>query len=200
MTMNSVRQKNMWSIVLIFCFILCFSGCLDQFSVNSVIDEENQDFVQSDIGQIKILKVEPSIIQFIQSNYPDSLLIGEEVISANSDSEIRVGNEYLGFCQLNFKNGTLAQDVPIKIQWNINDGKFIVEFSPDDLTFLQSVELQMSYQLAQLKDVSEDKLKLLYYNENENIWQVIGGVSDAVTKIFTANITHFSRYALAHSQ
>ncbi len=75
-----------------------------------------------------------------------------------------------------------------------------VDFYPDGLLFQKSVELEMNYQLADLRDVNESNIKLFYYNENDKIWQHIGGETNVTDKTFKVNISHFSRYALAHSQ
>ncbi len=198
--MNFVKQNKLWPLALIFCMILCFSGCIENFSLDPAGNDENQDYEQSDIGNIRILKVDPTVLQFIQSNYPDSLLTVEKIIEADSDGIIKAGNEYLGYCQLTFANGSLTEDVPITMQWSINKGRYEVDFYPDGLLFQQSVELEINYKLADLRDVDEEKIKLFYYNESEKIWELIGGEINVDEKSFKVKIPHFSRYALAHSQ
>jgi len=201
MLRSKMKLMKLLPILLMLGLILSTTGCFENFSLNSVIDErETQEFEQADIGKIQILKVDPIIMQFIKSNVSDSMLTMEKVIQSNVNGLIEVGSDYLGYCKLNFESGTLQEDVSIKMDWNIDDGKFEVKFSPEGLNFNKPVLLEMFYNIAELKNIDEEKLKLFYFNEEKNIWELIGGVTDIAKKMFTVEITHFSRYALAHSE
>ena len=156
--------------------------------------------MESNIGRIQILKVNSTIMHFLQSNITDSLLTVEKTLHVNSDGILQVGSDYLGYCRLTFKPGDLPQDVTIKLQWDLNKGNFEVNFQPEGLVFTHPVSLEMFYNVADLTNIDETKLKLFYYNENEKIWQLIGGTADIARKISKVDIHHFSRYALAHSE
>ena len=195
------KMKMFMLVVLLLGFSFTISGCLEDLSLNSLMSEdENGEFVVSDIGDIKILKVDPTIIQFIKDNISDSLLNVSQDIPANLTGNIQIGNEYLGFCELNFASGTLDQDVKINMSWDLKNGKFEVEFGPEGLNFNSPVTLKMFYKLALLEGVDEEKIKLFYYNDEKDIWEVVGGLADVASKLFTCEINHFSRYALAHSE
>ena len=200
-----IRSLKKMKVFALFVFLLGFSftisGCLEDLSLNSLLTEnEDGKFVVSDIGNIIILKVDPTIMQFIKDNISDSLLNVSQDIPANLTGKIQLGNEYLGFCELNFASGTLDQDIKINMSWDLKKGKFEVEFGPEGLNFNKPVTLNMFYKLAQLEGVEEEKIKLFYYNEEKEIWEVIGGLVDIADKLFTCEINHFSRYALAHSE
>ena len=195
------RQNRFFVIILLLVLFLPISGCLENFSLNPLATEKDvQEFVESNIGRIQILKVNSTIMQFLQSNITDSLLTVEKTIHVNSDSVLQVGSDYLGYCKLKFKPGDLPQDVTIKLQWDLNKGNFEVNFQPEGLVFTHPVSLEMFYNVADLTNIDETKLKPFYYNENEKIWQLIGGVADIANKIFKVDIHHFSRYALAHAE
>lgn len=200
-----IRSLKTMKLLMLVVFFLCFSftisGCFEDLSLNSVMTEnEDSEFVESDIGKIKILKVDPTIMQFIKDNISDSLLNVERIFPAALSGNIQLGNEYLGFCKLKFANGTLDKKVKIRMRWDLKKGKFEVEFGPEGLNFNNPVTLEMFYKLAQLEGVDEEKIKLFYYNNEKEIWELIGGLADVTNKLFTCKINHFSRYALAHSE
>ena len=87
-------------------------------------EDEESEYIESDIGKIKILKVDPTIMQFIKDNISDSLLNVSQDIPANLSGKIQLGNEYLGYCELNFAGGTLNQDVKINMKWDLKKGNF----------------------------------------------------------------------------
>ncbi len=201
MMKTKMMRNRLLAIIVLLSLLLPISGCLENFSLNPLNTEKDaQEFVASNIGRIQILRVNSTIMQFLQSNITDSLLSVEKTIHVNSDGVLQVGSDYLGYCKLKFKPGDLPQDVTVKLQWNLNQGNFEVDFKPEGLVFTHPVSLEMFYNVAELANIDEGKLKLFYYNEDEKIWQLVGGTADIARKIFKVDIHHFSRYALAHSE
>ena len=82
----------------------------------------------------------------------------------------------------------------------IIDGKYEIEFEPDGLHFTQPVEFKILYKAAKLTGVDENTLNLFLHNPDMNMWESLGGKADKINKMFRGEITHFSRYALAHAQ
>lgn len=196
-----LKKVKMFLLVVFFlCFSFMISGCLEDLSLNSFVAENGNEFVDSDIGKIQILNVDPTIIQFLKDNISDSLLYVEKNFPAHANGNIQLGNEYLGFCKLNFVSETVNNQVKVRMRWDLKKGKYEVDLEPDGLVFNHPVTLEMFYKLANLEGVNEEKIKLFYYNEKKDIWEVIGGSVDISNKLFECQITHFSRYALAHSE
>jgi hypothetical protein len=75
-----------------------------------------------------------------------------------------------------------------------------LEFNPKGLQFNQPVEFKILYKKAKLAKVNEENINLFYYNENLKIWEIQSGKPDIKNKVFKGAISHFSRYALAHSE
>jgi len=207
------RKKNIVisSSLLIICgLLISFCGC-SKNSPLSQFDEEKQENgftqtsviqanAQSDIGQITFLKLQSDVVQVFQNDLTDNILSVEMLVEANSGGVVKLGLDSLGFCMLKFKSGDLPSDQTIKIQWDMTDGIFVLDFGPEGLQFNNPVEFKMLYKSAKINKVDEDKINLFYYNENLKIWQVMGGKSDKKNKMFKGEIPHFSRYSLAHSE
>lgn len=195
-------MKNGVILLLFLILSLVFiGGCFEDLGLNyDPSSSGSQDFEQSDIGKIKILKVDPLIIQFIENNLTDSTFTLSRRILRGSGGLLKLGSDYLGFCSLFFDTNALPADTTIQMKWKINDGKFEVEFAPEGLQFSIPIKLKMFYKIADLDHVNEEKLKLFYFDRDANLWKLIGGIADLKTKIFKCEISHFSRYALAYSE
>ena len=110
----------------------------------------------------------------------------------------------VGKSKIVFKAFDLPKDTDIKFEWAasaslegvLND----MVFGPHGSQFATPVEVVLSYKLADLTGVDENDLQIYYFNEDTNIWELIGGTVDTDKKKITVFLQHFSRYALAHSE
>ena len=62
------------------------------------------------------------------------------------------------------------------------------------------IEVELSYKMADLSGCDETTLKVYYYNEEEDIWEFIGGEVDIKNKKIIVYLNHFSRYAVAYGR
>jgi len=54
----------------------------------------------------------------------------------------------------------------------------VFEFLPHGTEFNSPVQIEASYKDADLTDVNESKLRILYFNEENRLWKFIGGRVD----------------------
>ena len=79
-----------------------------------------------------------------------------------------------------------------------NPNKAMVILHPNKLIFLRPVSLTLSY--AQGDSLDEGAKLAIYWLNPDNLnWEFVGGENDEVNEEVTADIWHFSRYALAES-
>jgi hypothetical protein len=119
----------------------------------------------------------------------------EQNISASSGGTIVVGDEASGYSSLDFMPGDLNYDTIITFRWD--DQNYSAEFTPHGINFNNPVRLNLSYKTADVSAINEEALRIWYYNDNENHWELIGGEVDTEKQEVSAYINHFSRYELA---
>jgi hypothetical protein len=119
----------------------------------------------------------------------------KQYISENEGGTIVAGDEVSGYMSLDFMPGDLNYDTIIIFKWDTNN--FGAEFAPHGISFNNPVRLNLSYKTADVSAIDEESIRLWYYNENENNWELVGGDVDTEEKEVSTYISHFSRYALA---
>ncbi len=73
----------------------------------------------------------------------------------------------------------------------------IFDFKPDDTYFYPAVKLSISYDENLLpKDLNEKNLKIVYYDENSMIWDVLDTIVDEKNNILVTHINHFTEFAI----
>ena len=92
-------------------------------------------------------------------------------------------------------NGALKAPVPITAEV-VSDNVNSVRFSPEGLKFLKSATLTMSYSNCSGLGMLLPK-KIAYTSEGLKLLEILGSIDLASQKKVSANLTHFSRYAIA---
>ena len=88
----------------------------------------------------------------------------------------------------------LGNWTPITFWWESNS--FQAEFSPHGTMFNVPVRMELSYEDADLTGIDENDLRIYYYNDATQEWELIGDQVDTVNKIVIGYTNHFSRYAI----
>ena len=122
-------------------------------------------------------------------------------IKQNGGGTLHVGNKVTGKTQIKFKKWDLPKDSEIEFEWAatqylegfLND----IHFGPEGIAFNTPVEVRLSYKLADLTDVNEETICVVYYNPETGLWENLGGIVDIGKKKITVYLNHFSRYALS---
>ena len=155
-----------------------FKACSEQSPLNPKVSEPG----------FKMLKSKSTSLNKV---YQKSEVIGED------GGTIIVGNNWRGISKLEIPAGALDDDVQITFWWEstgfLQGG---ADFSPHGTTFNLPVRLEISYKDADLNGVDEDDLKLYYYHEDTNIWELIGDQVNKDKKVVIGYTDHFSRYAI----
>lgn len=125
----------------------------------------------------------------------------EKSLKAKKGGKVELGVKEIGKSLLVFKKYDLPYDMTISFEWAAS-GWFEgfaqnLEFSPDGIEFNNPVKLELTYKNADLTGVDEDNLKLFFFNEDTEEWEIIGGTVDKKGKRIIAYIKHFSRYAIS---
>ncbi len=90
--------------------------------------------------------------------------------------------------------GALKEDTFISIA--VNDDLLICDFGPDGTVFNKPVKITISYEDADLEGVDEDSISVYWWNPERSCWERIESKVDKNQKKVSAEIWHFSRYAL----
>ncbi len=176
--------------------ILNFAACTKESPLSSQQSETVKEVVQSNIGPIRLLQVDKNELTLMKGK----TFKQTKKIKAKDGGTLEVGDRDNGKSKITFKKNDLPEDLTITFEWasgGIFEGKLNpAEFGPHGLVFNSPVEVQLSYKKADLEDFKEEDLKLFYYNEETELWELIGGEVDEKKKLVIAFLDHFSRYAI----
>ncbi|RKX31914.1 MAG: hypothetical protein DRP46_02285 [Candidatus Zixiibacteriota bacterium] len=172
------KRRSFMAIITaltVFCLV-GIVGC-------SQIPTANDEAEQSD-NQV-LLKRSPSAAKILG----DSAYV-EVIVSADQGGVVSLFDVELSFPPKALNNDTL-------ISISIPDMfVFANNFGTDGLVFNVPVHAKMSYRDADLSGVDEDRIKMAWYNDASDHWDIIDCELDTVDKTVTAYITHFSAYGL----
>ena len=176
--------------------ILNFAACTNESPVSSQQSETVKEVVQSNIGPVRLLQVEEKELALMKGKKFKET----KKIKAKDGGTLEVGDRHYGKSKITFKKNDLPEDLTISFEW-VSGGTFEgklndAEFGPHGLVFNSPVEVQLSYKKADLQGFNEKDLKLFYYNEETELWELIGGEVDEKKKIVIGFLDHFSRYAI----
>lgn len=119
----------------------------------------------------------------------------EQYVTAAQGGTVLLGDENSGYLSLNFMPGDLTDNTVITFEWDSQS--FFAELNPHGIYFNNPVKLTLSYNQADVSAVQEEDIKVWYYDEPQNTWELIGGQVDTETRHIETYINHFSLYALA---
>lgn len=147
------------------------------------------------VSRNKVIR-ETSQIHFLKSKHPGFAKTFRKVqwITVANGGTITVGDDSSGYSDISFLSGDLDQDTLITFGWD-SEG-YISELSPHGIEFNNPVALRLSYKDADLNGVVEDSLRIWYYHEGSDVWELIGGTVNKTEKRVEGYINHFSRYAI----
>lgn len=211
MLWQKLKTGRTWAAMAMGILLLqVFLGCQSNSPVSPEASElaisrsigESGIAAQSNIGPIWILdKTNPS---FPKTGPSDSLLYEEKYIESENGGRVEIGDKEIGRSTLTFSENALPKDTTVNMHrgdyGNTHSSPFVFEFGPEGTIFNNIVTISLTYQTADLNGVPEDNLRIFYYNSRQQMWELIGGSVDKENKIVTAEIEHFSRYAIAFSK
>ncbi|MCG3154356.1 MAG: hypothetical protein DKINENOH_00950 [bacterium] len=93
------------------------------------------------------------------------------------------------------KGNALWQDHDMSITISATD-YIQVDFGPDG-EFNQPVTIVLSYKDADLTGTDEQKLTIVWWDEKRGQWVEVGGVVNTATQSISAQVWHFTQYALS---
>ena len=178
-------------------------GEWEQMSSVVDIDHQEVDGYVTRFGKIALLYVEDGV-HFDLTKLDENVFYARKYIKAHKGGGLDVGNKEAGRSKIKFKKYDLPKDADIKFEWaasNCLEGRVTdMQFGPHGIKFNCPVEVWLSCKMADLTDIDEDKLQVFYYNEETDMWELIGGEVDKSKKKVKVHLPHFSRYALAISR
>jgi len=147
-----------------------------------------------------------SPLQSVESSQPQVL---QRISSTEGGPQLAVVNLYTEEMISSERGGTITLlDVVLEIPAGavLNDTLFSIfipddelfynEFGTDGLKFDKPVTVTMSYRGADLGNVNESTIRIGYHNQDTDEWVDMVCEVDHVNKTVTAELYHFSAYAL----
>lgn len=110
---------------------------------------------------------------------------------------IYAGEDHDNRTWLYFPYNAVSDPVTITIDWEstgLLEGG--VEFSPHGIQFLKPVTVWISYKDVELGNIDEKDLKIWFWNEDSDYWELVGDYVDTEHEMVGGYLNHFSRYAL----
>jgi len=78
----------------------------------------------------------------------------------------------------------------------VNRNFVICDFGPDGTVFKKPVKITISYKGADLRGIDEDEISIYWWNPERSYWEKVESKVDKAKKTVSAEVWHFSRYAL----
>ena len=179
---------SLTTAVLLTGLALNFNACSEQSPLQSTID--NTTATRRAPGELNILKSTSPLSL-------NKLFVKQKLITVAQGGTVEVGNGEHGKSRLKFQPGDVSQNVLVRFEWEstglLQGG---AEFSPHGTTFNNPVAIRLSYKDADLTGINEEDIKIWYFNEEENVWELIASDVNTGKKHVDGYINHFSRYAI----
>jgi hypothetical protein len=191
--MKKVRKTIATAVVslLVIGMTLNFGGCSKDvsplFPEQSKL-EQNSNLNKRTTDQISFLKAKTFRLA--------KEFKVRQLITASSGGTIEVGDDVTGYSSITFDPGDVNQDLTVSFCWDSQN--FTADFYPHGTTFADTVVIRLSYKDADLEELGldEEDLRIWYYDENEELWEMKGRVINTTEKYVEGKTTHFSRYAV----
>ncbi len=138
-----------------------------------------------------------SELTFLKSKRPFALfkvMEVSQVITAAQGGTVEAGDDTTGISWIIFNPGDVSEDLQVGFWWDSQ--AFEAQFTPHGSQFNNPVTIRLAYKDADLGGVAEDDLKIWYYNENDELWELTGQVINKDEKYVEGTTTHFSRFAI----
>ena len=179
--------KTLTAVVLLTGLAINFSACSEQSPLQSSDDTTSTKRAP---GELNILKSKSGVSL-------NKLFVKEKLITVAEGGKVEVGDDEHGKSRLKFEEGDVSQDVLVRFEWEstglLQGG---AEFSPHGTTFNNPVAIRLSYKDADLTGINEEDIKIWYFNEEENVWELIASDVDTEKQRVEGYVNHFSRYAI----
>jgi hypothetical protein len=189
--MNSLQGCKFLKIAgAFFLALLLLVGCQkDPYAISNESNETtmSQPKTYRRADQLKFLT---SKINRLNKRFSTQQFITNAV-----GGNIIAGDDTSGYSALYFKPGDVPQDTLITFNWDSHG--YITDLFPHGIVFNTPVKIELSYKHADLTGIDESRLKIWYYDESINKWELIGGEVDTTQKVISGYIHHFSRYSVA---
>lgn len=101
-----------------------------------------------------------------------------------------------GDASLTVLPGSMKSTATIWMQPDNASGYVQFIFGPSGTTFSPAATLRISAAKANIDSSQKNRLRIAGASDSADDWVVVGGTYDPATDTVTANISHFSRYAL----
>lgn len=119
----------------------------------------------------------------------------ERYVTTSAGGTVLLGDETSGYCSIDFMPGDLKANTLISFKWDSQN--FFAELGPHGIHFNNPVRLILSYNDADVSTMEAENLRIWYYNEPQDAWELIGGEVNTEDQQVETYINHFSKYALA---
>jgi hypothetical protein len=178
----------------------------DWQELESTVDISNREVEAylSRFGQIALFHTENGF-RYNLNKLGENVFYAKKFVKESKGGTLHVGNKSTGKTKIKFKKYDLPHDAEIRFQWAASatlEGSLTnLHFGPHGINFNNSVEVELSYKMADLSGIEDETLLQVYYlNEETGIWELIGGIVDTGKKKIKVYLDHFSRYAVAWSR
>lgn len=125
-------------------------------------------------------------------------------INASTGGTVSTSDGYLSVI---FPAGSLSSEGQVSISEvtgsnvppagiNLIIGDKVFNITLEGASLVKPVILTFKYDTARFANVPADRIGLYYYNESRNAWLHVGGDVDTASGIVTAEVTHFTKFAV----
>ena len=219
--MQIKKQLSRLSVLAVTAVAFTFAGCesqsavsqnsdtgdIGQFAASDVstetvladgpLSEEEVNAITAPEEKIQIAEKDLKILKSKSGVSLQKRFVSRWYVPLGAYGWAYVGDYEHGRSWLYFPPYAMSQTTIVTMDWEstgfLEGG---AEFSPHGVQFNKPVTVWLSYKDADLGDIKEEDLKIWYFNEETELWELIGGEVDEKKKIVIGFLDHFSRYAI----
>lgn len=186
----SRKKRNLkWLLSVGLAVVLLLSfGCENQGLLTP------RGSAQDSEASLQPVFLTPQNTELDKSFLPTLQLTDIEYVTTEEGGTVEVGTSKTGYNNIHFLPNDLEKNSVISFNWDAKS--FRANLGPHGLVFRNPVSLTLSYKNANLRKINEENLRIWYYNETTNAWELVGGKVNTKEKTVVAFIKHFSTYAL----
>jgi len=161
------------------------------------LSEEQLDAITAPEEKIQIAEKDLNILKSKSGVSLQKQFVASWLVPLGGSGWAYVGDNEHGRSWLYFPAFVMNQTTIITMDWEstgfLQGG---AQFTPEGTQFNQPVTVWISYKDADLGGIDEEDLKIWYFNEEPEMWELIGDVVDTENKMVGGLLDHFSRYAI----
>jgi hypothetical protein len=181
--MSFMKRFPIYVGLFLFAYLLLVQGCSENIPFPTKHSfKPAAEFELQPLRRLQSIRMKPA-------EFDDEWECVTKLIKAKKGGRVKLDRN-----SVRIPKHALTEDKPISI--SVNEDLVICDFGPDGTVFEKPVKITISYEDADLEGVDEDAISVYWWDPDNCCWEELESKVNKKKKTVSAEIWHFSRYAL----